>query len=97
MATSYERSPLSELRHDLTVLRDKWLWFVLLGIALNCRGIRRPGVGRNRDVGDGGGDQRDVALAGPLMGQTIIVDVGQTAHGRQARHRRTESRLESGG
>jgi uncharacterized membrane protein HdeD (DUF308 family) len=34
MSTTLERLWVSELRHELTALRDNWFWFVLLGIAM---------------------------------------------------------------
>ena len=39
MSTTYERPPVSELWHELTALRDNWLWFVLLGMALRDEGL----------------------------------------------------------
>jgi uncharacterized membrane protein HdeD (DUF308 family) len=39
MSTVHERSPIADLRHDLTSLRGNWLWFVLLGVALIVLGF----------------------------------------------------------
>jgi uncharacterized membrane protein HdeD (DUF308 family) len=39
MSTTYERPPVSEMRHALTAIRGNWLWFVLLGVALVVLGL----------------------------------------------------------
>lgn len=39
MSTTFERTFLAQLRHDLAVLRGNWLWFVLLGVALIILGV----------------------------------------------------------
>jgi uncharacterized membrane protein HdeD (DUF308 family) len=39
MSTTYERPPVTDLRHALTALRGNWLWFVLLGVALIVLGF----------------------------------------------------------
>jgi uncharacterized membrane protein HdeD (DUF308 family) len=39
MSTPIERPLVAELRHGLDALRDNWLWFVLLGIALIVLGF----------------------------------------------------------
>lgn len=39
MSTTGQRSPVSQLRHDLGLLESNWPWFVLLGTALIILGL----------------------------------------------------------
>ncbi len=39
MSTTFERPPVSELKHAIAALRGSWRWFVLLGVALIVLGF----------------------------------------------------------
>lgn len=39
MIATFERPAMEQLRHDFSVLRGNWLWFVLLGVGISVLGF----------------------------------------------------------